>query len=784
MGKSLQNVRNKLLDTAIFYGVLFVVPAVTTSIARSINIGWQNIFYFHIGLALAITFLYLLRKKLSLVVKAYCYALIYGSINFIGGLSFGIYSGIAYFVLTVVVITLILDKKTGIYCAFAMGVLYFMLLVLNTTGINVIKIDFNKYNTALTAWIMILIGLIYIFMVIINTVGEYNKFFISNIQQLNNKVAELNQTQLELIMAKESAEGREKQLRQISDNFESGMIYQIVAKDENTRSFTYLSESVNRFYGCSAAEAYERPELIYDRLDPSDKIKVIELEKESLQNMSVFRVEVRSYKPDGSLRWVYLVSKPRRQKGYIIWDGLEIDITERKLAEEQLQVLKQSIDIAPDAAFWLNEEGQFLYVNETATTSLDYTRDELMHMKIGDINPIATEENWRKVWNIVKEQRSLTMESVHMRKNGVAFPIELATTYIKYEGKEYNHGFARDITERKKAEEALRLSEEKFRNIFSKTGDGVIICTFDNIIILTNASFANMLGYSIDELTGSSLKNYLYDNYYDHMSSQFELLHGIDSPPFEYYLRNKDGSQVYVQMHSNMLDYERSKAILSVIRDITVKKLEEKTLKTALVLAEENERERLARDLHDGLGPLLSASKIYVHNIKNREDCENIDLQINRLEHIINEAIISVKEISNNISPHVLRNFGLIKAIKTFLSKLTICDRVQTNFFLDESKRYAEVYEITLYRTIAELLNNTTKYAEAQNVVITLKEEYSKLQLWYSDNGKGFDFEVTIQNRRGLGLFNIISRVKSLGGYVNFNSNPGEGMMVYIELNC
>jgi hypothetical protein len=86
MENNLHYVRNKLLDTAIFYGILFVYPVVITSIARVVNIGWQTIFYFHIGVALAITLLYLLRKKLSLEAKAYSYALIYGSINFMGGI--------------------------------------------------------------------------------------------------------------------------------------------------------------------------------------------------------------------------------------------------------------------------------------------------------------------------------------------------------------------------------------------------------------------------------------------------------------------------------------------------------------------------------------------------------------------------------------------------------------------------------------------------------------------------------------------------------------------------
>jgi signal transduction histidine kinase len=280
------------------------------------------------------------------------------------------------------------------------------------------------------------------------------------------------------------------------------------------------------------------------------------------------------------------------------------------------------------------------------------------------------------------------------------------------------------------------------------------------------------------------MRKYLSSDQSEYSNCQGEPLLFENNVPTEFVGIKKDGTLIYIQIHSSTINYDGSMAKLAIIRDITEKKLEERNMNTASILAEEKERGRLAKELHDGLGPLLSTAKIYIYNIQNREPGENIDSFIEKLEHITEDAITSVKEISNNISPHVLRNFGLVKAVRSFISKLTICNKIQTDFYEDEQKRFPEVYEITIYRTVAELLNNTIKYAQAQKIHISMKEENNKFQFWYSDDGKGFDFEETIQRRMGLGLFNILSRVNSLGGYIKFNSNPGNGMNVYIEFIC
>ncbi|GIZ07572.1 ATP-binding protein [Flavobacterium sp. UMI-01] len=148
----------------------------------------------------------------------------------------------------------------------------------------------------------------------------------------------------ELSIAKEKAEEREEQLKSIANNFSNGMIYQITMTDENNRKFNYVSDTVLKFYDCTVEEAKKDANLLYNKIHPEDINVLIEKEKEALKNMTVFNAEVRVINPNGTIRWSYYTSKPRIINNVICWDGIEIDISERKLMEIELQKSKEKAE--------------------------------------------------------------------------------------------------------------------------------------------------------------------------------------------------------------------------------------------------------------------------------------------------------------------------------------------------------------------------------------------------------------------------------------------------------
>jgi len=141
---------------------------------------------------------------------------------------------------------------------------------------------------------------------------------------------------VELEEAKERIEERENSLRSLANNLVNGMIYQVIADNEGYRKFIFLSETVNKFYGCTVDEAKADPNLIYGRIHKEDLQKMVEEEKEAIRKMGIFKTEARVVNPDGSIRWSSFVSSPSQSKGYTTWDGLEIDITEQKINQQEL----------------------------------------------------------------------------------------------------------------------------------------------------------------------------------------------------------------------------------------------------------------------------------------------------------------------------------------------------------------------------------------------------------------------------------------------------------------
>jgi PAS domain S-box-containing protein len=136
--------------------------------------------------------------------------------------------------------------------------------------------------------------------------------------------------------------------------------------------------------------------------------------------------------------------------------GVARDITERVGAQESLRFTQFAIDHTADAAFWMTEDARFFYVNEAACQALGYPRAELLEMTVYDIDPAFTEDLWRESWRKLKAQKSIVLETLHRAKDGRIYPVEIRANYLEYGGREYDCAFARDISERKRTEEALR----------------------------------------------------------------------------------------------------------------------------------------------------------------------------------------------------------------------------------------------------------------------------------------------------------------------------------------
>jgi signal transduction histidine kinase len=216
------------------------------------------------------------------------------------------------------------------------------------------------------------------------------------------------------------------------------------------------------------------------------------------------------------------------------------------------------------------------------------------------------------------------------------------------------------------------------------------------------------------------------------------------------------------------------------------RRLTEKMFLNTIIQTEEKERKRFAKDLHDGLGPLLSSVKMSVSSLAQMKHDEASREIVENTELVINEAIKSLKEISDNLSPHILNNFGLVRALNNFANKINITKTIRINLITElKDERFDANVEVVLYRVICELINNTIKHAHAKKINISLTiTDNDFLTIIYNDDGKGFDVSKIIEQQggSGMGFSNIYSRINSLKGEINIESENKKGTLVTIKV--
>lgn len=211
----------------------------------------------------------------------------------------------------------------------------------------------------------------------------------------------------------------------------------------------------------------------------------------------------------------------------------------------------------------------------------------------------------------------------------------------------------------------------------------------------------------------------------------------------------------------------------------------ERRVLNAIINTEETEKKRFAKDLHDGLGPLLSTVKMSVSALTPMvTDPVGREIVANT-SHIVNEALNTIKEISNNLSPHVLSNLGVASAISAFAAKINQTRTVSIDFRTNmEGERFDTDKEVVLYRAACELINNGIKHSGASKIEIDLHRHQKIITLQYLDNGRGFDTAMLSTDEPvGMGLPNIETRVRSVDGVFVIESSRGKGTSALIRVN-
>jgi len=472
------------------------------------------------------------------------------------------------------------------------------------------------------------------------------------------------------------------------------------------------------------------------------------------------------------------------------------DITEQKRAEEELRENVKKLTTVfngiNDAIAIHDLEGHIFEVNNALCERLGYSHEELLQMTPEDID---TEDNAALVKGRIKllqEQGSITFESVHVRKNGTTLPVEVNSQIIELSGTKAVLSVARDITERKETEKALRESEERYSTMVNSSPNLVFVHK-NGIIHYINEFGLRMMGYQKDEIIGRSMFDFISDDSKElAVKNMQRRLAGEHVENYEVKAFTKSQDIKYFLVSASIIPYEQGKAFLAVLSDITERRetanrLEQyrerlSDLASQLALIGENDRRRFADELHDVTGQNLALARIKLEEIRVTISDMNIQSRLEELSQIINEAVVSTRSLTFELSPPILYELGFESAAEWLGEQILKKYNIAFHFEDDrQPKSITDDMKVLLYLSLRELLVNIAKHAKARNATLSIRKKGDSVHIMAADDGNGFDatdIDYQIMKAKSFGLFSTRERIERLGGRLEVKSQPGQGTIV------
>ncbi len=460
----------------------------------------------------------------------------------------------------------------------------------------------------------------------------------------------------------------------------------------------------------------------------------------------------------------------------------EIDI--RKKHEQSLLAAEKKYrtvaDFTANWEFWMGHNNQLNYCSPSCERITGYNASEFINdPKLFNyiVHPADRKDFLQHNKNELhsKVYKNEIQYRIIRKDGSIRWLAHICQPVFDENGQFYGtRGSNKDITERKITEAQLLTSNQKYQLLSENINDGIFICKRGRFEYVNNAVF-QLFGYEKGELEHLNLTDLVQTDRKEELEKFLNTTMELDQNlNIEVKCIKKDHSTIIVEM---LLKYNAiEKMVYGVIQDVTEKKELQRNILKAIIQTEEKERSHFSKELHDGLGPLLTTIKIYLESLMRPKSEDVRNEIILSAREIIEESLITVKEISNNLSPHLLTNYGLQSAIKSFIEKLN--KTTELNIVLDSNayNRLPEEIEASVYRSIIECINNTLKHGDAKNIFIKMNSSQGLFYVNYLDDGIGYDVKEVLSKKAGLGLFNLQNRIQNIGGKLELKSIPGKGV--------
>ena len=536
-----------------------------------------------------------------------------------------------------------------------------------------------------------------------------------------------------------------------------------------------------------------RMDGFFRHVHPEDRQMVAKAVADTRLNRKPYAAEFRVVTLDGTVRWVTATGQfyysangdPERML------GMAVDITERRHSEEALRLFRKLIDQTTDAIEVVEPKTlRFLDVNDKSCRDLGYTREELLSLKVHDIDPGVDESRLVRITKELEQSGSVTFESLHQRKDGSTYPVEVNLARVNLE-RSYNVNVVRDITQRKQAEDALRQTGEELKRAQHLAGLGswhwdarTDTTIWSEELYRLHDRDPNLpappykehpslfTAESWDRLEGA-VKDAL------EAGTSYELdLEIIGSGPTTKWVIGR-GEPVR-DAHGQIM------GLRGTVQDITARKLADAALASVsgkLIEAQEQERRRIARELHDDIGQRLALLTIELARLQqSSSNPSEFPGRIAKIQMQTSEVAADVQSLSHQLHSSKLQYLGLPAALRGFCQEFSKQQKVEVDFKAqDLPTSLSPEISLCFFRVLQEALHNAAKHSGVRHFEVDLWTTPDEIHLTIIDSGVGFDVEA-VKSGGGLGLISMRERLKILNGILRVESRLERGTTIHASV--
>ena len=566
----------------------------------------------------------------------------------------------------------------------------------------------------------------------------------------------------------------------------------VVVEDSHTwRAFT--GQTLDQWLGDGWLAAYH----------PEDHEQIMANWRRCLAEKCPLAAEYRIRHASGEWRWTAVRAVPLFGPDAEVrgWVGMNIDITERKEADEKLRESEERyrllVENSPDGIL-INQGGRFVYANPALLHMLGATtQEQILGRRILDyIHPSSHEIVKQRTAMVLESRQAVPpVEEKFIRLDGQFIDVEVQATFCIYEGQPAIQVMVRDITSYQ------RVQAKKFHALLESAPDAMVIVDKQGAIVFINAQAERLFGYSRQDLLGQPIERLIPQRFL--ASHAMKRAAYSDSPRARtmgamqgsLHGRRRDGSEFEVEVSLSPIATDEGVLIAGAIRDITERKRIEEQLRASnddlrklsayFLNVREEERARIARDIHDELGGTLTAIKMEISHVNTR--AKGAGLAMSDYSHalqLVDAAIQSVRKVITDLRPSILDNLGLWAALEWLAQDVEARTGMHCQALVDDS---AEICKLapdvvtSIFRIVQEALANVARHAQASEVWVRASQTDGELEVEIEDNGRGIT-EAEIGHPEAWGLIGMSERVRQHNGRFAITGKPAEGTLITVRI--